>query len=67
MKRISILFSGPAHWGGDCNSGSSQSPININIDTSSTQTDLSLGHFTFTNYDQANKLSIVKNNGHTSK
>lgn len=56
---------GPAHWGGDCNTGSSQSPININIDTSSTQTDLSLGAFTFTNYDQTNKYSIVKNNGHT--
>lgn len=56
---------GPAHWGGHCNEGSSQSPININIDTSSTQTDLSLGDFTFTNYDKMNKYSyIAKNRGH---
>jgi len=61
------LFTGPDHWGGHCNKGSSQSPININIDRSSTQTDLDLGHFTFTNYDKMNKYSIVKNNGHTSK
>ena len=40
----------------------------MNIDTSSTQTDLSLGDFTFTNYDKMNKDSyIAKNKGHKRK
>lgn len=59
------FISGPAHWEGRCQTGHKQSPIKISLD--STTYDQCLGTFSFVNYDVANKCSVVKNNGHTSK
>lgn len=58
---------GPSNWGGLCNSGTRQSPININVDNSGTTIDLTLREFNFTNYNTSNKYFMVKNEGHTIK
>ena len=63
-----FLVTGPSHWGKMCNSGRTQSPINIK--SAEATFDKDLVSFTFKNYDmkptnESNDTFTGKNNGHT--
>ena len=56
---------GPAHWVGLCQSGKSQSPVNL-VDTLFDQ-DEALGEIEFKNYDVILENMVLVNNGHSVK
>ena len=63
LSRI-FLVTGPSKWGGDCQTGKSQTPIDIkSVDTTYKQ---DLGAFTLTNYDATPDVNFTaSNNGHS--
>ena len=56
-----ILGPGPDKWGGSCNTGTFQSPINIE---SKNATEVEEKQFIFHGYDVTPKKAELANNGH---
>jgi len=57
-------MNGPDKWGGSCNTGTSQSPINI---LTKNATEVKEKQFIFNGYDVTPKTAELTNNGHAAK
>lgn len=64
MIDYSTLFAEPENWGGQCDSGLRQSPIDLAFGASVRGT---FDDFVFHDYDQPIKDAKVTNNGHSGE